>query len=100
MHRRPRATLTDSEDEVHFEPRQVRIIAYGASQSSAAAIDSVLLPLEKSGPAGTPHVMPRFGTHVRFKLSTKANRITLAPESNPDDDMPELVNSFSNEGDL
>ena len=52
--------------------------------------------------AATSAALPPLGTQVRFKLSTKANRITATrpyDRENMDDDVPALVHSSSDGGD-
>ena len=110
--------LSDSEDDIRFEVRQVRLVSYEASTSPAASTifqqaSAVLAPTnenapqpsssEKLGPLRTSSVLPPFGTQVRFKLSTKANRITVPRPYGPkniDDDVPDLVSLSSDEGDM
>ena len=109
--------LSDSEDEV-FAARQVRLVSYGASASPAVSTryqqaSAVLAPTIENVPPPSSYAriehlrsssdMPPSGTQIRFKLSTKANRITVPRPYGPkniDDDLPDLVPSSSDEGDM
>ena len=109
--------LSDSEDDIRFDARRVRLVSYGASKSSdastifqpASAIpaptnENTTTPSsEKLGPLRTSATFPPFGTQVRFKLSTKANLITVPRPYGPkniDDDIPDFVSSSSDVGDM
>ena len=101
--------LSDSEDDIRFIARRVRLVSYGDSTSPAASIifqqaSAVLAPTnenvptpsssEKPGPLRTTAALSRFGTQVRFKLNTKANRITATRPYDPkniDDDVPDRI---------
>ena len=109
--------LSDSEDEV-FAARRVRLVSYGASASPAVSTryqqaSAVLAPTIENVPTPSSYAriehlrsssdMPPSGTQIRFKLSTKANRITVPRPYGPkniDDDIPDLVPSSSDEGDM
>ena len=110
--------LSDSEDEIQFAARRVRLVSYGASASPADSTrfqqaSAVLAPTIENVPPPSSYAriehlrsspaMPPSGTQIHFKLSTKANRITVPRPYGPkniDDDIPDLVPSSSDEGDL
>ena len=87
-------TLSDSEDDIRFVARQVRLVPYGASKSPAASIqfqqeqmsqdvptmvENVSFPTSpnNSVPPRSSPVLPPLSIQVRSKLDTKANRITV-----------------------
>ena len=110
--------LPDSDEEIHFPVRPVRLVSYGASASPADSTSfqqasAVLAPMIENVPPPssyariehlrTPSAMPPSSNQIRFKLSTKANRITVPRPYGPkniDDDVPDLVSSSSDEGDM
>ena len=113
-------TLSDSEDDIRFVARQIRLVPYGASKSPAASIqfqqeqmsqdvptmvENVSFPTSPNKsvlPRSSP-VLPPFGIQARSKLDTKAKRITELPaydHENIHDDVPSLVHSSSDEGDM
>ena len=112
------ALLPDSDEEIRFNIRSVRLVSYGASASPAALTSiqqesAVFAPTIENVPQPTsyarikhlrtPSAMPPSGNQIRFKLSTKANRITVPRPYGPknfDDDIPDLVASSSAEGDM
>ena len=110
--------LPDSDEEIHFPVRPVRLVSYGASASPADSTtfqqtSAVLAPtityvpppssFARIEPLRTSSAVHPSGTPIRFKLSTKANRITVPRPYGPkniDDDVPDLVSSSSDEGDM
>jgi hypothetical protein len=106
--------LSDSDEDVRMILRHIRLVAYGASQSPAAFAKmsaDVIVPfsapvsvgsqVEQSHIPSSSTVMPRFGG--RFQLNTKANRTTAATAFTPSinyEDMPALVSSSSDDGDM
>jgi hypothetical protein len=113
-------TPSDSEDDIHFVARQIRLVPYGASKSPAASIqfqqeqmsqdvptmiENALFPTSPNKsvlPRSSP-VLPPFGIQARPKMDTEAKRITELPaydHENIHDDVPFLMHSSSDEGDM
>ena len=110
--------LSVSEDDISFDACRVRLVSYGASASPAVSTryqqaSAILAPTIENVPTPSSYAriehlrsspaMPPSGTQIHFKLSTKANRITVPRPYGPkniDDDIPDLVPSSSDEGDM